>query len=231
MVIQIKNISKTYEGEIGCQALKDVSLDIKKGEFLAIVGPSGSGKSTLLNAIAGLDIPQEGKVVIDGMSIYEITEDQRSVFRREYIGLIFQQYHLIPILTAEENVLVPLVFSKNKDKLAMVKEILKKMGLEDKEKNIPGQLSGGQCQRVAIARALINKPVIILADEPTGNLDSKTGKHIMDLLKQLNKEGQTIIMVTHDLNCAKYANKVIHLEDGKIRKIEYTKFGGIENGR
>jgi len=219
LIIQIKNITKAYEGEVTCQALKDISLDIKKGEFLAIIGPSGSGKSTLLNAIAGLDIPQKGKVIIDNMSIYDLTEDQRSVFRREYIGLIFQQYHLIPILNAEENILAPLTFNKDKNKSAKAKKILKKMNLEDKEKNIPGQLSGGQCQRVAIARALINKPVIILADEPTGNLDSKTGKQIMDLLKQLNKQGQTIIIVTHDLKCAQYAKKIIHLEDGKIKKI------------
>lgn len=226
MVIEIKNVSKTYQGDVKCQALKEVSLLIKKEEFLAIVGPSGSGKSTLLNMIAGLDIPQQGKVVIDGMSIYELTEEQRSVFRREYIGLIFQQYHLIPILTAEENVASALAFSKNKNKVAEVKAILKKMELEDKSQNIPGQLSGGQCQRVAIARALVNKPVILLADEPTGNLDSKTGENIMELLKQLNKEGQTIIMVTHDVKCAQYADRIIHLEDGKIAKIE-----GGKNGR
>ena len=219
MVIQIKNINKVYEGEVSCHALQNISLDIKKGDFVAIVGSSGSGKSTLLNIIGGLDIPKSGKVMVDGISIYDLTEDQKSVFRREYIGLIFQQYHLIPILTAEENVLVPLEFSKNKNKLVEVRDILRKIGLEGKEKNIPGQLSGGQCQRVAIARALVNNPIILLADEPTGNLDSKTGKQIMDLLKQLNKDGQTIIMVTHDLNCAKYANKIIHLEDGKISKI------------
>lgn len=220
MLIEIKNISKTYQEGVECIALKNVSVKISKGEFIAIVGASGSGKSTLLNAIAGLDIPQEGSVVIDGMPIYDLSEDQRSVFRREYIGLIFQQYNLIPIMTAEENVLIPLIFSKDKDVLAKVGEILKKMQLGGKEKNIPGQLSGGQCQRVAIARALVNNPIILLADEPTGNLDSKTGKHIMELLKQLNKEGQTIIMVTHDTKCAGYADKIIHLEDGNIMKIE-----------
>jgi len=229
MVIQIQNISKTYEGKVSCQALKDISLEIKKGDFISIIGSSGSGKSTLLNAIAGLDIPQQGRVIIDGMSIYEMTEDQRAVFRREYIGLIFQQYHLIPILNAEENVVSPLVFSKEKAKLSKAKKILKKIGLENKENNIPSELSGGQCQRVAIARALINKPVIILADEPTGNLDSKTGKQIMELLKQLNKEGQTIIMVTHDPKCAKYANKIIQLEDGKINRIESNRMEVKEN--
>ncbi len=216
MVIKIKSISKTYDGEVYCQALKDVSLEIKKGEFLSIIGPSGSGKSTLLNCIAGLDIPQNGKAIIDGLSIYDLTEDQRAVFRREYIGLIFQQYHLIPILTAEENVLIPLSFEKDNSRLKSVKELLKKVGLEGKEKNIPGQLSGGESQRVAIARALINNPVIILADEPTGNLDSETGKQIMELLASLNKEGHTIILVTHDLDCARYGNRIIKFEDGKV---------------
>jgi len=230
MVIKIENISKTYEGEINCQALKDVSLEIKKGEFVSIVGHSGSGKSTLLNCVAGLDIPQKGKVIIDSMSIYDLTEDQRAVFRREYIGLIFQQYHLIPILTAEENILAPLTFSKDKNNIAKVNKLLKKVGLENKGENIPGCLSGGECQRVAIARAMINNPVIILADEPTGNLDSETGKQIMDMLKRLNKEGHTIVMVTHDLECAKYANKIIRLKDGKIIKIEYTTIGGKKNG-
>ena len=219
-MISLQNVSKLYKtrnGEI--KALNEITLNIRKGEFVAIVGSSGSGKSTLLNVIGGLDIPQKGDIIIDNMSIRDLTEDQKSVFRREYIGLIFQQYHLIPILTAEENVLTPLAFSKNKNKLIIVREILKKVGLDGKEKNIPSQLSGGECQRVAIARALVNKPVILLADEPTGNLDSKTGKQIMDLLKQLNRDGQTIVMVTHDLKCAKYASKIIHLEDGKIMKI------------
>jgi putative ABC transport system ATP-binding protein len=215
-MIKIKNLSKIYEGEVCCQALKDVCLEIKKGEFVSIIGPSGSGKSTLLNCIAGLDIPQKGKVIIDGLSIYDLTEDQRALYRREYIGLIFQQYHLIPILTAEENVLIPLIFEKDKHKLNRVKELLKRVGLEGKEKNIPSKLSGGECQRVAIARALVNNPVIILADEPTGNLDSKTGKQIMELLASLNRDGHTIVMVTHDPRCAEYSNRIIKLEDGKV---------------
>lgn len=154
MTIEIKNISKTYEGEVSCQALKEISLEIKKGEFASIVGPSGSGKTTLLNCIAGLDIPQKGKVIIDGMSIYDLTEDQRAVYRREYVGLIFQQYHLIPILTVEENVLIPLAFEKDKSKLKNVHELLKRVGLAGKEKNIPGQLSGGESQRVSNSQSL-----------------------------------------------------------------------------
>jgi putative ABC transport system ATP-binding protein len=223
MVIHIKNISKTYAGEVKCRALKDISLEIKKGDFVSIVGHSGSGKSTLLNCIAGLDMPERGEVVIDGMSIYDMTEDQRSVFRREYIGLIFQQYHLVPILSSEENVSIPLAFSNKKGVKEKSRKLLRKVGLVGKEKNIPSQLSGGECQRVAIARALINKPVIILADEPTGNLDSKNGKQIMKMLEELNKEGHTIVMVTHDDNCARYGNKIIRLGDGAVKSVHVVK--------
>lgn len=230
-MLKIENLNKTYDGAVSCQALKDISLEVKKGEFIGIVGSSGSGKSTLLNCIAGLDIPQNGKVIVDNLSVYDLTENQRSIFRREYTGLIFQQYYLIPILNAEENVLVSLTFNKDGNKIEKVRKLLKKVGLEGKEKNIPGQLSGGECQRIAIARALINNPAIILADEPTGNLDSENGKQIMELLKQLNKEGKTIILVTHNEKCANYADRIVKLKDGKIIGIETKNFGGNKNGR
>lgn len=220
MLIEIRDLSKTYDGEVSCHALKEVSLDIKKGDFVSVVGRSGSGKSTLLNCMAGLDIPQEGRVVIDGIDIYSLSEDQRAIFRREYLGMIFQQYHLIPILTAKENVLVPLSFEKGKGKEEKAEKILERVGLKGKGGNIPNQLSGGESQRVAIARALANNPVMILADEPTGNLDHETSRVIMDILRELNKEGQTIIMVTHDMECAKYGNKIISIDDGVITSVK-----------
>ncbi|MEE9323590.1 MAG: ABC transporter ATP-binding protein [Candidatus Aenigmarchaeota archaeon] len=220
MLIEIQDISKTYEGKVSCRALKKVSLVIEKGDFVSVVGRSGSGKSTLLNCIAGLDIPQEGKVVIDGMDIYSLSEDQRAIFRREYLGMIFQQYHLIPILTAKENILVPLSFENGRGKEERVEKILERVGLKGKGDNIPNQLSGGEQQRVAIARALANNPVMILADEPTGNLDHDSSRIIMDILRELNKEGQTIVMVTHDMECAKYGNKIISIDDGIITDVK-----------
>ncbi len=220
MLIKIQGVSKTYDGKIKCQALKKVSINIEKGDFVSVVGRSGSGKSTLLNCIAGLDIPQEGNVIIDGIDIYGLSEDQRAIFRREYAGMIFQQYHLIPILNASENVLVPLSFEKDNGKEKRAEKILEKVGLKAKGDNIPNQLSGGEQQRVAIARALINNPVIILADEPTGNLDHESSRMIMDLLRKLNKEGQTIIMVTHDMECAKHGNKIITIDDGVITSVK-----------
>ncbi|NIP40884.1 MAG: ATP-binding cassette domain-containing protein [Candidatus Aenigmarchaeota archaeon] len=228
MLIEIQNLSKTYEGEVSCQALKKASLKIEKGDFVSVVGRSGSGKSTLLNCMAGLDIPQEGKVVIDGIDIYNLSEDQRAIFRREYLGMIFQQYHLIPILTAKENVLVPLTFENGREKEGRAEKILEKVGLKGKGDNIPNQLSGGESQRVAIARALINKPIIILADEPTGNLDHDNSKVIMGILRELNRKGQTIIMVTHDMECAKYGNKIISIDDGIITDIRDKE---VKNGR
>jgi putative ABC transport system ATP-binding protein len=220
MLIRIKNLDKTYDGDVTCHALRDVSIDIRKGDFVVVVGRSGSGKSTLLNCMAGLDIPQSGEVMIDDMSIYELSEDQRAVYRREYIGLIFQQYHLIPIMNSIENVLVPMGVGGSEGVDEKARLLLERLGLEGKGGNIPTQLSGGESQRVAIARALINDPVIILADEPTGNLDYTTGLQIMELLAELNKEGQTIVMVTHNLEYTKYGNRVIHMEDGRIVKTE-----------
>jgi len=220
MLIEIRNLSKTYEGKVSCRALKGVSLNIEKGDFVSIVGRSGSGKSTLLNCIAGLDIPQKGRVVIDGMDIYNLSEDQRAIFRREYLGMIFQQYQLIPILTAKENVLIPVSFENGDGKEKRAEKFLERVGLEGKDDNIPGQLSGGEQQRVAIARALVNNPIMILADEPTGNLDHENSRVVMNLLRDLNREGQTIIIVTHDMECAKYGNKVITIDDGVITGIK-----------
>jgi putative ABC transport system ATP-binding protein len=220
MLIEIKDVKKTYKGKVKCQALKGVSLNIEKGDFVSIVGRSGSGKSTLLNCIAGLDIPQKGSVMIDGIDIYSLNEDQRAIFRREYSGMIFQQYHLIPILNSRENILVPITFEKGDGKDEKADKILDRVGLKGKGDNIPNQLSGGEQQRVAIARALINNPVIILADEPTGNLDHESSRMIMNLLSELNREGQTIIMVTHDMECAKHGNKIVTIDDGIIKSIE-----------
>lgn len=224
MLIEIRDLDKTYDGKTKCHALEGLSLDIEKGDFVSIVGRSGSGKSTLLNCIAGLDIPQKGKVIIDGIDIYSLSEDQRAVFRREYSGMIFQQYHLIPILNARENILVPVAFEKDNDKEKRADKILESMGLSGKADNIPGQLSGGEQQRIAVARAMINNPVIILADEPTGNLDHENSRMIMELLKKLNDDGQTIIMVTHDMECAKYGNKIVTIDDGSV--ISVKKKGG-----
>lgn len=228
MLIEIDGISKTYEGNVTCRAIRSVSLRIEKGDFVSIVGRSGSGKSTLLNCIAGLDIPQEGKVTIDGMDIYGLSEDQRAIFRREYIGMVFQQYHLIPILNARENVLIPASLGKNNGIEESAEKLLERVGLKEKGDNIPNQLSGGEQQRVAIARALINKPVIILADEPTGNLDHDSSRMIMNILRELNREGQTIVMVTHDMECARHGNMIVRIDDGVITGIEEKE---VKNGR
>ncbi|MEI6499283.1 MAG: ABC transporter ATP-binding protein [bacterium] len=219
-MIELKNITKTYElgGEV-ITALDQINLKIESGDFLAIVGPSGSGKSTLANIIGGLDVPSNGEVIIDGISIAKVSDNELSSYRNKKIGFIFQSFNLQPTYTALENVAIPLIFARmtpnERRKRAM--DCLKAVGLEDRINHLPNQLSGGQRQRVCIARALSNSPSIIIADEPTGNLDSRKGAEIVELLKELNqKAGITLIVITHDMNVAKQAKHILTIKDGAI---------------
>jgi putative ABC transport system ATP-binding protein len=200
------------------RALVDVDLNIERGEFVSVMGPSGSGKSTLLTILGGLNHPTEGELVVDEIPIYRLPLEKLADFRREYLGFIFQSFQLIPYLTVIENVMLPLSITRksNKEQESMAGEILEKVGLKVKAKRLPDQLSGGEQERVAIARALVNAPPILLADEPTGNLDTKTGKEIMDLFKSLHQEGQTIIMVTHNPENTVYSTRAIFLKDGRV---------------
>lgn len=218
-LLRIENLCKSYgKGETKVEALKKINLSINKGEFIAIVGASGSGKSTLLHLLGGVDKPTSGKVIIDGTSIYSLKENQLAILRRREIGFIFQFYNLIPVLTAEENIEMPVLLDGKKIDKEYMNEILGILGLQERKKHLPSQLSGGQQQRVSIGRALANKPSIILADEPTGNLDSKNSKEIIELLKySVKKYNQTLILITHDLEIAKMANRVITISDGKIQ--------------
>ena len=217
-ILKVENLTKKYgkkENEV--IAIKDMSFSVEKGDFVAIVGSSGSGKSTLLHLIGGVDRPTSGKVYIDGKDIYSLTEDELAIFRRRQVGIIYQFYNLIPILNVEENITLPCDLDGKEIDKSKIEEILKILGLEERRYHLPNELSGGQQQRVAIGRSIINNPAIILADEPTGNLDSKTSKEIIDLLQEYNKKyNQTIIMITHDLEIAQKANRVIKIEDGKI---------------
>jgi len=218
-LIQIKNLSKTYEsGEECVMALMDVGLNIQKGEFISVMGPSGSGKSTLLTILGGLNHPTGGDVVVDEIPIYKLSLEKLADFRREYLGFIFQSFQLIPYLNVIENVMLPLSIAQrsNREQTKMAEEILERTGLKGKERRLPDQLSGGEQERVAIARALVNSPPILLADEPTGNLDSKTGKEIMDLFKALHEEGQTIVMVTHNPENTAFSTRNIFLRDGRV---------------
>ncbi len=218
-LIEIKSLSKTYEsGKEKVQALVDVGLHIERGEFISVMGPSGSGKSTLLTILGGLNHPTVGEVVVDDIPIYQLPLERLADFRREYLGFIFQSFQLIPYLTVIENVMLPLSITErsNREQVRMAEEILDKIGLKGKEKRLPDQLSGGEQERVAIARALVNAPPILLADEPTGNLDTKTGKEIMELFKSLNSEGQTIIMVTHNPENVAFSSRTISLRDGRV---------------
>jgi putative ABC transport system ATP-binding protein len=218
-IIELKNVTKTYRlGDETLHALDGVSFRVKPGEFIAITGPSGSGKSTMANIIGGLDHPNDGSVIVDGNELSHIHDSQLSVYRNAHIGFVFQSFNLQGTNTALENVMLPLVFSrmKNKERKARAKECLEAVGLGDRLKHKPSQLSGGQRQRVAIARALAGKPKIIIADEPTGNLDSSKGQEIMQLLKDLNKQGITLLVITHDLNVARSAQRVVEIRDGKI---------------
>ncbi|GAA0085891.1 ABC transporter ATP-binding protein [Clostridium sp. CTA-7] len=218
-MINIKNISKTYNiGSEKLTVLDDVSLKIEKGEFVAIVGPSGSGKSTLMNMIGGLDRPSRGEVIIEGEDISKFKDKKMSKFRNEKIGFVFQSFNLEPTLTAVENVMMPLMIAGASDKEMndKAKSVLEALGMGDRMKHKPTELSGGQRQRVSIARALVNDPKIILADEPTGNLDSKSGSAAMEMLTNFKKKGYTIVMVTHNMEEARYADRVIKIKDGKV---------------
>ncbi len=217
-ILRVENLSKVYgKGENKVVALDNVSFSVEKGEFVAIVGASGSGKSTLLHLIGGVDRPTNGKVFIDGKNIYAMNDDKLAIFRRRQVGLIYQFYNLIPILNVEENITLPLELDNREVDKKTLKELLELLGLEHRSKHLPNELSGGQQQRVSIGRALITNPAIILADEPTGNLDSKSSDEIVALLKKSNKEyNQTIIMITHNMEIAKEADRIIKIEDGRI---------------
>lgn len=217
-MLEVKNALKIYsEGDTKVVALNNVSLQVNKGDFIAVMGPSGSGKSTLLNVIGGLDRLSGGEVVLDGTRIDNLDENALVEIRRRKIAYVFQQYHLLPSLTAIENVFLPLLFGgSNGESLDKAKGILKTVGLEKRAKHKPSQLSGGEQQRVAIARAIVNNPLLILADEPTGNMDQKTGAEILNLFDQLNTQGLSIIMVTHSSDVASHAREIIFIEDGQI---------------
>ena len=221
-ILKVENLVKTYgKGETKINAVDDISFTINKGEFIAIVGASGSGKSTLLHLIGGVDRPTSGKVYIDGKDIYALNNDNLAIFRRRQIGLIYQFYNLIPILNVEENITLPCDLDGCEIDKKRLQEMLKTLSLENRKTHLPNQLSGGQQQRVSIGRAMINNPAIMLADEPTGNLDSKASEEIIALLKLSNKKfNQTVIIITHDLEIAKEAERVITIEDGKIIKDE-----------
>ena len=219
-ILEIKNLCKTYgNGNTAVKALDNVSFSVEKGEFVAIIGPSGSGKSTLLHILGGVDTPTSGSVIIDGTDISKLDETALAIFRRRQIGLIYQFYNLIPILTVEENMTLPLLLDGKKPDKAVIKELTDALGLNDRLSFLPNQLSGGQQQRVSIGRALINNPALMLADEPTGNLDSKNSHEIISLLRRFNREhGQTVIIITHDESIALSADRTIAIVDGKIVK-------------
>lgn len=221
-ILEIKNLCKEYgKGETKVDALKNVSFDVEQGEFVAIVGPSGSGKSTLLHILGGVDTPTSGEVIISGTDIGKLNENNLAIFRRRQIGLIYQFYNLIPILNVEENMTLPILLDGKKPDKKLLKDLVEKLGLKDRLKHLPNQLSGGQQQRVSIGRALINHPALLLADEPTGNLDSKNSKEIISLLRKFNRENkQTVIIITHDERIALSADRVITIEDGQITKDE-----------
>ena len=219
-ILKVENLTKIYgKDTTKVVALDDVSFSVEKGEFVAIVGASGSGKSTLLHIIGGVDRPTSGKVFIDGQDIFKFNDDKLAIFRRRQVGLIYQFYNLIPILNVEENITLPLSLDNRIVDKETLNNMLKLLGLENRKKHLPNELSGGQQQRTSIGRALITNPTIILADEPTGNLDSKSSDEIVALLKKSNKDlKQTIIMITHNMEIAKEADRIIKIEDGKIVK-------------
>lgn len=217
-ILEVTNLCKTYgKGDTMVKALDNVSFSVEKGEFLAITGPSGSGKSTLLHILGGVDVPTSGSVVINQTDISNLDETALAIFRRRQIGLIYQFYNLIPILTVQENLTLPLLLDGRKPDKKQIDTLVKRLGLENRLDHLPNQLSGGQQQRVSIGRALVNNPALMLADEPTGNLDSENSKEIISLLRQFNKEfNQTVIIITHDEKIANSADRVITIEDGKI---------------
>ena len=221
-ILRVENLTKIYgKGENEVRALDDVSFSVNKGEFIAVIGPSGSGKSTLLHILGGVDRPTSGRVLMDGKDVYAQNEEQLAIFRRRQVGLIYQFYNLIPALNVTENITLPVLMDGQKVNRDRLKELITTLGLNGRENHLPNQLSGGQQQRVSIGRALMNAPAVVLADEPTGNLDSKNSKEIVDLLKISNeKYGQTLIVITHDESIALQADRIISIDDGKITRDE-----------
>ena len=217
-LIITKKLNKTYgKGDSAVVAVNNIDLTIKKGEFTAIVGTSGSGKSTLMHLLGGVDDPTSGKVLIEGEDIFELNDEKRSIFRRRNIGFIFQEYNLVPILTVEENIVMPVLLDGNKVDKNEVDELLERLGLADRRNHLPSQLSGGQQQRVGIARAIINRPSIILADEPTGNLDKRNSEEVINMMfEAVRDRKETLVIVTHEMDIAAMADRIIHLEDGTI---------------
>ena len=221
-ILRVENLTKIYgKGENEVRALDDVSFSVNKGEFIAVIGPSGSGKSTLLHILGGVDRPTSGRVLMDGKDVYAQNEEQLAVFRRRQVGLIYQFYNLIPVLNVTENITLPVLMDGQRVNSDRLNELITTLGLTGRENHLPNQLSGGQQQRVSIGRALMNAPAVVLADEPTGNLDSKNSKEIVDLLKISNeKYGQTLIVITHDESIALQADRIISIDDGKITRDE-----------
>ena len=221
-ILRVEHLSKIYgKGENQVKALDDVSFSVEKGQFVAIIGPSGSGKSTLLHILGGVDRPTDGKVYLEGQDIFAQNEGQLAIFRRRQVGLIYQFYNLIPVLNVTENITLPVLMDGRKVNRARLKDLLVTLGLVGREKHLPNQLSGGQQQRVSIGRALMNSPAVVLADEPTGNLDSKNSQEIVELLKIANRQySQTLIVITHDESIALQADRILTIEDGRITKDE-----------
>ena len=218
-MIELGNVTKTYNGSIEpVHALRNINLGVAEGEFVAIMGPSGSGKSTLLTVLGAMNSPTEGQVMIDGIDIYRLKPEQQADFRHEYVGFVFQQLQLLPYLTAQENVLLAIAIARlsRVEKVTRARQALARVGLGGKEDRLPYQLSGGEQGRVAVARAVVNQPPLLLADEPTGNLDRVTGVQVLDLLREMNVTGQTVIMVTHDAQAAAYAGRSVQILDGRI---------------
>jgi putative ABC transport system ATP-binding protein len=229
--IRAEHLTKQYGGgDAAVMAIRGMSFEIQMGEFVAVMGESGSGKSTLLSVLGALNTPTAGNYVVDGLEVYNLGQDQRADFRREFLGFVFQSFHLVPYLTLLENVMLPLVTVKanGKKKRAMAEDGLAKVGLNGKSHRLPGQISGGEQERVAIARAIVNEPPLLLADEPSGNLDTKTSREVMDLLQTLNEEGMTIVMVTHSPECASYARRMLRISDGLL--VEDVPLNGSRGG-
>lgn len=223
--ITAENLNKTYgNGEAAVTAVSDISFQIESGEFIGVMGESGAGKSTLLSIMGAMNTPTSGRFVVDDIDVYSLTQEKQADFRREFLGFIFQSFHLVPYLTVFENVMLPLTIIKasRKHKRALVENALSQVGLLDKADRLPNQISGGEKERVAIARAVVNEPPVLLADEPTGNLDTKTSAEIMKLLQRLNTDGMTIIMVTHSPECAHYARRLMRVSDGKVVEDDRT---------
>ncbi len=230
-ILRCENLTKEYgQGDTKIKALDDVSFSVEKGEFVSIVGPSGSGKSTLLHILGGVDKPTSGKVFVEGTDMHALKEDKLAIFRRRQIGLIYQFYNLMPVLNVDENILLPHLLDGRKMDQERLDRIVEQIGLTERRKNLPSQLSGGQQQRVSIGRAMFNRPAIVLADEPTGNLDRKNGQEIMTLLKKSNRDyKQTLILITHDESIALQADRIIYIEDGKLTKDERIRVLGGNN--